>query len=106
LAAFQDGCEAFHEDWLVTCGAEGHPPSDPHSSGEAFDIGVLMWNPPQVVERYHWLVNRLGSLFYCQYERPDNSIVPALAAIEVVNPNATGPHFHCQRARGTVYPPV
>ena len=106
LSAFRDGAHEFHEDWLVTCGAEDHPMGDPHTLGEAFDIGVLMWNPTQVVGRYHWLVNRLGPLFYCQYERPDASIVPALAAIEVVNANATGPHLHCQRAKGTVYPPA
>lgn len=106
LAAFWRGADRFQEDWLVSCGAEAHPPGDPHTLGEAFDLSVNAWSPDQTVERYHWLVAELGPLFYIQYERPDTSVVPELAAIEVVSPGATAPHIHAQRAKGTVYPPV
>jgi hypothetical protein len=69
-------------------------------------VSVFAWNPTQVVERYHWLVTMLGPLFYVQYEVPESSVVLALQAIQVVSAKATGPHLHCQRARGTVYPPT
>ena len=106
LGTVQHATQVFQEDWIVTCGSEGHGPGDSHTLGEALDLSVSAWNPEQVVQRYHWLVAQTGPLFYVQYERPDDSPSWELNAIAVINPAASAPHIHMQRRKGTVYPPV
>jgi hypothetical protein len=91
---------------LVTCGTEDHPPEDPHTLGEAFDVRTLNFTPAEIVTLLHWLQAELGEAFYCQYETPTAPRSAILAALAVVNPAATGEHLHVQRAKGTVYPPA
>ena len=91
-------------DLEISCGTEGHPPDDPHTLGEAFDVSVEHLEPPTILRAMGWLRARLGEAFYLQYETPHPVTEGPLAAIAVVNPNATAPHLHVQRRRGTVWP--
>lgn len=38
LGALDTSARRLKYDLVVTCGAEGHPPDDPHSRGDAFDV--------------------------------------------------------------------
>ena len=97
---------------LITCGTEAHGPTDPHTLGEAYDFGVLGWDVATlkgVLASFDraWQTLGVTGKFYALYERPDQppdgfSGVPNL----YVNPQATGPHLHIQRAIHTTYPPV
>ncbi|WP_460292378.1 hypothetical protein, partial [Bacillus cereus] len=38
LAAIDAAAQVLKRDLTVTCGTEGHPPTDPHTCGEALDL--------------------------------------------------------------------
>jgi hypothetical protein len=93
-------------DVTISCGSEDHPPSDPHSEGEAFDISVRTFDAVTVKSLLLWLKNDLGPLFTVLYEVPTAlEASSVLSGLETVNPQATGNHVHAQRRKGTVYPP-
>ena len=97
---------------LVTCGTEAHESGDPHTTGEAYDFAVLGWTVQTLREvlaafERAWQTLGVTGRFYALYERPDPppegfAGIPNL----YVNPHATGPHLHIQRAIHTVYPPA
>lgn len=91
----------------VTSGSElrGREASDPHMTGEAVDVSVSNLTSAQVLFLHDFLLSHLGSLFTVLYEVPRNSYAPAvLARIAVQSVNATAPHLHIQRKRGTTWP--
>lgn len=106
LAAVHAACQHLDRDITITCGSEGHPTIDPHSTGEAFDLSVQGMNDPEIIDLVMFLRLTLGHRFYAVYETP-SAIRDALvvAAVAVRNLQATAAHIHCQRARGTTYPP-
>lgn len=107
LGSIERGCRALGVDLTVTCGSDSHPKEDPHTLGEAFDIGIVGLSPQQVLALLNFLKADLGPLFYVQFEVPTLTMVAELLRpIAVVNAGATGPHLHAQRAKGTTYPPV
>jgi hypothetical protein len=91
-------------DILITCSTDSHGPADPHSTGEAYDIGLTGWSALDVALALS-VFAALGGKFYAQYEVPQKPLDPAFAKLAVVNPAATGPHIHAQRAKGTIYTP-
>ena len=106
LAAIQAACWHLDRDITISCGSEGHPTIDPHSTGEAYDLSVQGMNDPEIIDLVMFLRKTLGRQFYVVYETP-SAIRDALvvAAVAVMNLQATAAHIHCQRARGTTYPP-
>jgi len=95
----------------ITSGSEdrGRAPSDPHMTGEAFDISVAGFTAQQVVAIYRYLRQFLNAAFTVLYEVP---ALPTATTIEgdllrgiaYVNPSATAPHIHIQRRKGTTWP--
>ena len=89
-------------DWEVTCVTGGHPPTDPHTRGEAADFSVQPFpNASALIAAHAALTGDLGSAYTVLYEVPERPDDPRLAAIAYVNPEATGPHFHSQIRKGT-----
>lgn len=107
LAALDVLCKAEVRDVEITCGTEGHKPSDPHPQGRAYDVSVKGLTPLEIVRWKKRLEQTLGARFAVLYEVPSLPTDPQLAAIAYVNGDATGPHFHIQLAKsqGGVYPP-
>jgi hypothetical protein len=105
LAVLQAATYIFDRDLVITCGTEAHPPSDPHSTGEAFDVRVANMPEATILALHNYLRQNLGDRFTVLYETPQKP-AGVLASIAVVNPKATAPHFHIQRKAGTVYPPA
>ena len=94
-------------DLTVTSGAEELIPpraaSDPHMTGEAFDVRVNDLAPKDIRRVYEALRSVLeAGDFTVLFEGPKPH--PELADIQYVNPKATGFHFHIQRKKGTVFP--
>lgn len=106
LAALDGATKVMGQDLWLTCGCEGHPPTDPHTLGEAFDLSVQGLSPARVVKLRDLLLQTLGMRFTVLYEVPHTPNDVTLAGIAYVNPDATGPHIHIQRAKGTTYPPI
>ncbi len=106
LAAVHAACWRLQTDLTISCGSEGHPTTDPHSEGAAFDLSVQGLNDPQIIELVMFLRHTLGQRFYATYETPGTPREAlVIADVAVKNPQATSGHIHIQRARNTVYPP-
>lgn len=104
LAALDSVPALLQRDVFLTCGTEGHPVADPHSSGEAYDVSVRGWTGAEIVQALGHLRTTLGPLFTVLYECPRAPLDPMLKDIAYINAAATAPHFHLQRKKGTVYP--
>lgn len=110
LSALDQFAATRPTDVYITSGneAEWRAPTDPHQTGEAFDISVKGWEPPEIVRAYKFLGGALGPLFTVLFEVPSavaDSLPPLLRDIAYRNADATGMHFHIQRRKGTTYPP-
>lgn len=92
-------------DLVITCGTEGHPLGDPHTLGEAVDVSVKEMDVPTLLAVRDFLQLTLGPLFTVLYECPALPTDPRLQGIVYVNAQATAPHFHLQRKKGTLFPP-
>ncbi len=107
IAALDVVARAMGRNFLVTCGEEGHSPTDPHTRRQAFDIRTLDFDhPKELVEAYQRIARELGSYWTVLYETPSRPDDPILRDLAYVNPDASGPHIHCQPVKGTNYPPV
>jgi len=105
IAALDRACQVCQVHLTVSCATADHAPDDPHTTGDAYDVSVSTLTPAQLVRVHQFLTETLGPLFTVLYEVPRTSDTPQLQLIEYVNPHATGPHLHLQRAKGTTYPP-
>lgn len=107
LSALDQAAQALNLPVYVTSGAEiaGRAGSDPHMTGEAFDVRVRDYTTDQIVALHSALIALLPrDQFTVLYEGPAPHPVAKLAAIQYVNPKATGFHFHIQRKKGTTFP--
>lgn len=90
---------------VISCGSEGHPPDDPHSTGNAFDVSLkTLPNSQAILAARASLVQDLGSMFTVLFECPEKPDDPLLQSIAYINPEATAPHFHIQVRKGAAYP--
>lgn len=90
----------------ITCGTEGHGPTDPHTRGLAYDVSVLGMAPDDLVLlRAHLMEALPADLFTVLYEVPQLPGPGVLQAIATLNTRASAPHLHLQVRKGTVYPP-
>lgn len=106
LAAVHAATRVLRVDITITCGTEGHPQDDPHTQGEAYDLGTNDYTVDVLLRVRAFLQNSLGPLFTVLYERPTPPTDARLLAIATINAAATAPHLHVQRRKGTVYPPA
>lgn len=96
----------------ITSGSEncGRLPTDPHMTGEAVDLGLGAYVVSDILALKAALELAFSQLtdapFTVLYERPNAPLDARLAQIAYINPKATGPHIHIQRAKGTTYLPT
>lgn len=109
LAAIVMAAKATGLTLEITCGSDGHPPTDPHTTGEAIDVAAATLTASQVLAVKSALELALHTLasapFTVLYECATLPTDSRLASVAYLNPQATGPHFHMQRQIHTVYPP-
>lgn len=95
-------------DLLLTCGTEGHPPTDPHTLGKAYDVSIEGLTGDQIAVFCQRLKATLGAKFTVLYEVPTAAqALPStmdLSPYLYVNAGATGPHVHVQVKIGETYP--
>jgi len=106
LSALDQVARLLGRDLEITCGSEAHPPTDPHTRGEAFDVSVHDLSIDQVLDVRHELQLELGSGFTVLYEVPTAPTDPRLQVVAFVNAGATAPHIHVQVKNGFSYPPI
>lgn len=104
LAALEDASALIKVDLVVTCGREGHPPTDPHTRGQALDIRSRDLGEGQIWSVYDHLKRTLGPKWTVLYEcksKPKGF----LGSFAYVNPKASAAHFHVQPLKGTIWTP-
>jgi len=105
LGALDGLARRFGHDLTITCADKEHPPTDPHSTGEAFDVRTHDLNAATKQAILHELLIDLS----------DNPLddVPTPVSIglatkrfyaQLENPGQPNEHLHCQRRNRTVYP--
>jgi hypothetical protein len=90
LSAIDLTAKEIEHDLTITSACDGthSGPSDPHHTGNAYDIRVSdLPNPQHALET---LQVQLGPLFFAWIE----------------NAGQPNQHIHCQVKKGTVYPPL
>ena len=105
IAAIDQAAQQCRVDLTITSGTDSHTVPDPHVTGEAFDVSVQGLSAQEIADVKATLERTLGPLFTVLYEVPKVPSDPTLRHIAYVNVKATGPHFHLQRKKGTVFPP-
>ena len=105
LGALDTCARRLNVDLTVTCGRESHGLADPHTLGAAVDVRTRTLTAEQTGLAFQYLRATLGERWTVLYEVPARPEPARLAVIATVNPHATGPHFHIQARKGTVYPP-
>ena len=105
LAALDQAAQDCLVDLMITSGTDSHGSLGAHPSGEAYDVSVHMLSAQQIGDVKAHLEDTLGPLFTVLYEVPQVPSDPTLRSIAYINAKATGPHLHCQRKKGTTFPP-
>ena len=106
LAAIQRAAEQCDWDLEITSATDSHTQPSAHVTGEAYDLSVKGMSAQTIEDVKKALEAALGPLFTVLYEVPTPPSDPTLRHIAYVNARATGPHFHIQRRKGTIYPPA
>lgn len=104
LAALDRAAQECRTDLEITSGTDSHA-AGAHPTGEAYDVSVQGLSAQQIWDVCASLSRILGPLFTVLYEVPAVPSDPTLRHIAYVNVSATGPHFHVQRKKNTVFPP-
>ena len=106
LSAIDQATQQCRVNLELTSGTDSHAAPDPHVTGEAYDVSVHRLSAQQIADVKASLERTLGPLFTVLYEVPTLPSDPTLRPIAYVNTAGTGPHFHLQRKKGTVFPPA
>lgn len=104
ICALDFACRELKMDLTVTCGSDGHPPEDPHTLGEAFDIrthDIDSDATKQALIRVIMSYLRDGSTDVVTPTSIGLATTHFYAQLEF--PNLDNEHIHIQRRKGTVY---
>jgi hypothetical protein len=105
LGAIELTARRFGAVLMITCGCEAHPPTDPHSLGEAYDVRTHTLPDEQKVLVLKAILIDAGG------DTPADVPVAAAGGFAtahfwgwIESPGQPTEHLHVQRRHGTVYP--
>ncbi len=103
LGALDTVARTFGRDLTITCACEGHPPTDPHTLGEAYDVRTHDMLNEEVKLRILSSVMEL----LCEPGESTFHIAGGIASTHfwgwLEHPGTDAEHLHIQRRRGTAY---
>lgn len=104
LSALERCAQVLQQNLVITCGCDSHPPSDPHSRGEAFDVRSHDLTPAQKT-------SLLSAMMQALSEGPQDTITPKDGGYVtqhffgwLEHADQVTEHFHWQQRNGTVFP--
>lgn len=108
LAALDTVARRFSHDLVITCADKAHAPSDPHSTGEAFDVRTHDLDAATKAGVFHELMIELAITPIGDTPRPVPGIgLQNLATshfyAQIEDPGGPNEHCHVQRRQNTVY---
>lgn len=107
LAAIDQAARYMGIVLTITSASErrGRAETDPHMTGEAFDVSVIGLTPKETRDLWRSLTLTLGTAFTVLLEAPIGMDIGELTDIVYHSKGATALHLHVQRKKGTVWPP-
>lgn len=105
LGAIERTARRLQMPLVITCACEAHPPTDPHSHGEAFDVRTHDFDAATKLRLLRALMEDLVD----EADPTDGPTTTAggIATREffgqVEHPDQPTEHLHVQRRKGTVY---
>lgn len=108
LAMLAHAAQRWQVDLVISCGNEAHPPTDPHTRGEALDLSIDGWSAAEIAARLGECRGALpADSFTVLFELPQafapDHPLAAVNRLATINPVATAPHFHLQVRKGVPY---
>jgi hypothetical protein len=106
LGALDRTARRLKRDLIVTCADKEHPPNDPHSTGEAFDVRTHDM-PDDDTKRT--VLRELMLDLQTEGDAMDAPIVTGIGLStlhfygQIEHPNEPNEHLHVQRRKGTTY---
>ena len=104
LGALERCAQVLQHDLVITCGCDSHPPDDPHSKGQAFDVRTHDLTPAQKQ-------SLLGAMMQALSEGPQDVISPKDGGYVtghffgwLEHPGEDGEHFHFQQRNSVAFP--
>jgi hypothetical protein len=104
LGALERTARRLQLPLLITCACEQHPPDDPHSKGEAYDVRSWSFTPAQKDAVLRQVLLELSD---GETDAPTVTGIGLATARfygQLEHPGHPKEHFHFQRRKGTVYP--
>ncbi len=105
LAALDTTARRLAVDLTITCGSDSHPPTDPHSTGEAYDVRTHDFTDDQKQAILRELLLELSD------GTPEDAPLAVSDGLGtkgfwgwIENPGLPTEHLHVQRRNRTVYP--
>lgn len=101
---------AWRFDVTVTCGSEGHPPTDPHTLGRAFDVRVHDYTDSQ---KTYLLEQALLDLRDGAFDATETLTIPGIWLAranqrwfgQIEAHGEADEHLHLQLRKGVTWPP-
>lgn len=104
LSALERCAQVLGHDLVITCGCDSHPPDDPHSKGQAFDVRSHDLAPAQKQSLLNAMMQALS-------EGPADVVTPKDGGYVTTHffgwlehAGQDTEHFHFQQRNGTVFP--
>lgn len=104
LSALEQCAQILEQDMVITCGCDSHPPDDPHSKGQAFDVRSHDLTPAKKTQL-------LASMMQTLSEGPADTVTPKDGGYVtkyffgwLEHPGADNEHFHWQQRNGVPFP--
>jgi hypothetical protein len=93
LSAIDQTAASMGRDLTITSACDGmhSGPDDPHKTGEAYDVRTQDLPDDQKTVLLHGIISTLGWTYFYAFLEDAGTI---------------NEHLHCQRKKGTVYPPT
>jgi hypothetical protein len=107
LSALETVARRLRVDLVITCGTEAHPGTDPHSTGEAYDVRTHDFTDDQKRAILRELLLELSD------DQTNDAPIPVSDGLGtrgfwgwIEHPGQPTEHLHVQRRSRTIYPPV
>jgi hypothetical protein len=105
LGALDRTARRLQVDLTITCGCDAHPPTDPHTLGEAYDVRTHGFDPATTVR-----ILRDVMLDLADDDNPMDAPTEVSGGLATMrffgwleHAGAPTEHLHFQRRQGTVY---
>ena len=104
LGALERCAQVLQRELVITCGCDSHPPNDPHSKGEAFDVRSHDLTPAQKTSLLSSMMQALSEGPQDLILQKDGGYVTSHFFGWLEHADQVTEHLHFQQRNGIVFP--